>query len=429
MHQLTVFIALLCATFSHASVLNIVPESVDAAAWIIYDPQSEQVIAEHHSHVQRAPASLTKMMVAYITLKEIQAGRLKTTDVITATNIVHVVQGDESQMHLRVGQQITVDQLLTGLIVMSANDAAVTLAERIAGDIPHFVDQMNAEAKSLGMKNSHFMNPAGITMDAHYSSAADLAILADHLIKQYPNYLYYSKQLSYTWNGRIHHATNGLLKQDPTVDGLKTGYTQAAGYNLALTAQRENIDQKLSQRRLIVVVLGTKSAQKRLQIADQLLNLAYRYTQDEIILNPKQPIALFPVISGKVKSYTLYNPKPHTITASLYGSDRPINLKYFDRSTQLIKENDQFVQPLEHTRLRLNVQLTQKELIAPLKQNLNLASIQVFQNNQLIKDIPLSMHVQLEQASWFERLIEWFKYNLPFFSHEKQTKTTIYPVK
>lgn len=429
MQTFTVIITLLFTSFLHASVLNIAPESVDAAAWIIYDPQSEQVIAEHQSHVQRAPASLTKMMVAYITLKEIQAGRLKTTDIITASNIVHVVQPDESQMFLRQGQTITVDQLLTGLIVMSANDAAVTLAEHITGDLPHFVARMNAEAQSLGMKNTHFTNPAGITMEGHYSSAADLAILAHHLIKQYPNYLSYSKQLSYTWNGRIHHATNGLLKQDPTVDGLKTGYTQAAGYNLALTANRENYHDKIKYRRLIVVVLGTKSAQKRLKVADQLLNLAYRYTQNEIILDSKQPLALFPVIGGKVKSYTLYNLQPQTITSSLYESNTPINLKNFDQNTQLLKENNESIQPQTQTHLRFDTKLVQQQLIAPIKQSMILASIQIFQNNQLIKDIPLSASLKLEQASWFERLVEWLKYKLPFFYHENLTKTLIYPVK
>ncbi|EPA9152869.1 D-alanyl-D-alanine carboxypeptidase PBP6B, partial [Acinetobacter baumannii] len=122
--------SIFCTTLTNAALLNIAPESVEAAAWTIVDTQSGQIIAEHNSHVQRAPASLTKMMVAYIALKEIKAGKLKLNEVITATPVVSVVQWDESQMYLKAGEQISVDQLLAGLIVMSANDAAVTLAEK-----------------------------------------------------------------------------------------------------------------------------------------------------------------------------------------------------------------------------------------------------------------------------------------------------------
>ena len=135
-------LSLLCSTIVNAALLNLVPESVEAPAWTILDTQSGQVIAEHNSHEQRAPASMTKMMVAYIALKEIEAGRLKKDEIITATPVVKMVQWDESQMYLKEGEQISVDQLLAGLIVMSANDAAVTLAERISGTVPSFIHRI-----------------------------------------------------------------------------------------------------------------------------------------------------------------------------------------------------------------------------------------------------------------------------------------------
>src|SRR5690606_8086867 len=131
------------------------------------------------------------MMVAYIALKEIKAGHLKKNEILTATPVVQVVQWDESQMYLKAGEQISVDQLLAGLVVMSANDAAVTLAERISGDIPKFIERMNKEAKALGMNDTNFQNPAGITMPEHYSSAADLARLGQALVTETPDYLYY----------------------------------------------------------------------------------------------------------------------------------------------------------------------------------------------------------------------------------------------
>lgn len=425
---LTSFLALLCTTITHASVLTINPDSVEAASWIIYDPQSKQTIAEYNSHAQRAPASLTKMMVAYLTLKAIQEGKLKTTDTITASDIVHVVQPDESQMFLRQGQQITVDQLLSGLIVMSANDAAVTLAQKLGGDIPHFVEMMNSEAKALGMTDTHFMNPAGITMDGHYASAADLAKLANTLIQQYPQYLSYSKQTSYSWNGRTHHATNILLKQDPTVDGLKTGYTAAAGYNLALTANRPAMNPDFPERRLIVVVMGTKSAYKRAQVAYELMNMAFNYTRDEVAIKANQMIAQLPVINGKQNVFNLKANQSRIITTSLYDSNIPINMKNFSNTSGLITNNGQTITPSQETKTQLSVQLDQKQLTAPLNQEMNLANIKVFQNNQLIEDFSLSAKVELERASLFERFIHWLKHILPFFS-DNATEAIVYPIK
>jgi D-alanyl-D-alanine carboxypeptidase (penicillin-binding protein 5/6) len=139
---------------------------------------------------------------------------------------------------------------------MSANDAAVTLAEKISGSVPQFVARMNQEAQALGMKDTHFSNPAGITMPDHYSTAADLGLLAKAIVQDTPEYLYYSKMPSFSYNQRFHHATNLALKMDPTADGLKTGYTKAAGYNLALTAERPTFNPDVEKRRLIVVVLG-----------------------------------------------------------------------------------------------------------------------------------------------------------------------------
>ena len=137
--SLFTLLSLFCTTLANAQLLNIAPESVEAQAWSIIDAQSGQTIAEYNSNAQRAPASLTKMMVAYIALKEIKAGKLRKDEILTATPVVKMVQWDESQMYLKEGEQISVDQLLAGLIVMSANDAAVTLAERISGNVPAFL--------------------------------------------------------------------------------------------------------------------------------------------------------------------------------------------------------------------------------------------------------------------------------------------------
>ncbi|KMV00967.1 D-alanyl-D-alanine carboxypeptidase [Acinetobacter sp. VT 511] len=408
-------IATLCffmSAISHAALLNINPESVEAEAWTILDSQTGQTIASHNEDLQRAPASLTKMMVAYITLKEIQAGKLDKNEVITATSVVNMVMWDESQMYLKEGDQISVDQLLAGLIIMSANDAAVTLAEKISGSVPKFVERMNKEAQALGMTHSHFQNPAGITMPEHYSTAADLAKLSQALVNETPNYLFYSKQQSFSYNQHFHRATNLLLKIDPTVDGLKTGFTRAAGYNLAATAIRPSMDMSLSNRRLIVVVMGSKSAIKRAEVAHKLMNLAYTYTRNEVALKDKQVLAELPVVQSTLKMFKVATKKPELITTSLYDQSYSIDLNQFDQSTQRVMldtGNDtlQSIEPLRETQTHLNIEVNETQLTAPLAKVMQLATVNVYQNNQLIRTILIEDQVDIEESNFFEKFLQW----------------------
>lgn len=430
--SLCFFLSFLCSTFANAALLKIDPLSVEAEAWTILDPQSGQVIAEHNSNVQRAPASLTKMMVAYIALKEISAGKLNKNEILTATPVVNIVQWDESQMYLKPSEQISVDQLLAGLIVMSANDAAVTLAERISGGIPQFLTRMNQEAKALGMKDTHFSNTAGISMDDHYSTAHDLALLGQALTTQTPDYLYYSKQPSFTYNVHFHRATNILLKQDSSVDGLKTGFTKAAGYNLALTANRPTTNLDMPNRRLIVVVLGAKNALKRAEIAHKLMNLAYTYTRDEIAIKDKQLIAELPVIQSTLKMFKVESKHPQYVTTALYNPDLMINLNQFDNTSYRIAQADPFgvispVEPLQQTKTHLNVELSTQSLTAPLAKIVQLAQIHVYQDNKLIQTFMIEDDVQIEEASWFEKLIYWFK-NLFSFGSATAVTAKTYPL-
>ncbi len=408
-------IATLCffmSAISHAALLNINPESVEAEAWTILDSQTGQTIASHNEDLQRAPASLTKMMVAYITLKEIQAGKLDKNEVITATSVVNMVMWDESQMYLKEGDQISVDQLLAGLIIMSANDAAVTLAEKISGSVPKFVERMNKEAQALGMTHSHFQNPAGITMPEHYSTAADLAKLSQALVNETPNYLFYSKQHSFSYNQHFHRATNLLLKIDPTVDGLKTGFTRAAGYNLAATAIRPSMDMSLSNRRLIVVVMGSKSAVKRAEVAHKLMNLAYTYTRNEVALKDKQVLAELPVVQSTLKMFKVATKKPELITTSLYDQSYRIDLNQFDQSTQRVMLDTgngtlQSIEPLRETQTHLNIEVNETQLTAPLAKVMQLATVNVYQNNQLIRTILIEDQVDIEEANFFEKFLQW----------------------
>ena len=425
-------LSLFCSTLVNATLLGIDPLSVEAEAYTILDPQSGQIIAENNSHVQRAPASLTKMMVAYITLKEIQAGKLNKNEILTATSVVNMVQWDESQMYLKPGEQISIDQLLAGLVVMSANDAAVSLAERISGNVPAFVARMNQEAQALGMKDTHFANPPGVTMDDHYSTAHDLALLGQALVTKTPDYLSYSKQQSFSYNQHFHRATNILLKTDDSVDGLKTGFTKAAGFNLALTANRPTTNFDIPNRRLIVVVLGAKSGLKRAEVAHKLINLAYNYTRNEVAIKDKQLIAELPVIKSTLKMFKVEAQKSQIITTSLYNSPAIIDMRHFDDANQRIISTDAYgistaVEPVQQTKTHLDVQLNTRSLTAPLAQIMDLAKINVYQNNQLIQTLNIQGNVQIEEASWFESVISWFKNILPFSSSNGgQAKT--YPL-
>ena len=421
-------LGLFCSSASYANLLNIAPESVEAEAWTIVDPQSGQIIAEHNSHVQRAPASLTKMMVAYIALKEIQSGKLNPNEILTVSPVINHVMWDESQMRLTIGESVSVDTLLSGLIVMSANDGALMLAERISGSVPNFVARMNAEAQALGMKDSHFANPPGITMPEHYSSAADLALLGQALVNETPSYLHYSKMPNFTYHNRFHRATNLLLQVDPTVDGLKTGFTRAAGYNLALTAKRPTGNPYAPERRLLVVVLGTPSAQKRAEVAHKLMNVAYTYTRNEAVIQAGQTVAEIPV---KKSNYTWFHVKalsPQVATTSLYQQSFPIHLKDFDQASQRLRYmaptgEQQVIEPLNNTKTKVDIRLPEQSLAAPLHQKMDLAEVKVYQNDNLIRTFSIENQVEVDNLNIFSQFFAWL--NDLWHQVERKAKITL----
>ena len=238
-----------------------------------------------------------------------------------------------------------------------------------------------------------------------------------------PDYLAYSKQTSFTYNQHFHRATNILLKQDPSVDGLKTGYTKAAGYNLALTANRPALDSDSPERRVVVVVMGTKSAQKRAEVAHTLLNLAYSYTRNEVAIKPKQMIAELPVVKSTLRMFKIESSQPKFVTTSLYEQPHAINLSQFDQNTQRLQLANaqgrlETLEPAQRTQTHVNVELSEKLLTAPLAQVMKLATVHVYQNNQLINSFAIEEHVNIVEANIFERIMMWFGSLFNFFSHQ-----------
>jgi D-alanyl-D-alanine carboxypeptidase (penicillin-binding protein 5/6) len=230
------------------------------------------------------PASLTKLMTAYLAFDAIKHGTLSLQQSLTVPHAAVRSNGGESRMLLNAGQPVTVDELLHGLIVQSGNDAAIMLALYIAGSEIAFVDMMNKEAKRLGMLNTNFTNPVGMPDAQHYSSASDLALLAAAIVRDYPQHYPMFGLREYTFNNVVQANRNRLLWIDPYADGLKTGHTEAAGYCLVGSASR-------NKRRLFSVLLGASSDNLRATESQKLLNYGFQYFDAVHLYKKDQPVA------------------------------------------------------------------------------------------------------------------------------------------
>lgn len=252
------------------------PPAVAAASWLVVDGESGRVLAEHNADERRDPASLTKLMTAYVVMEALKRGALSLDEAVTVSAAdVGGVAGDEARMYLQAGQRAKVGDLLRGLIVASANDAALVLANRVGTNGPGFARLMNDSAFRLGMKNSHFVTSSGVTTPNHYTTARDLSQLALKLTADFPEYYALSSQQSFSYGGFSKKNKNSLLAFDSSVDGLKTGHTQAAGWCIVATAKRKLADSRVP-RRAFVVVLGAPSDKQRISFAQQLLEYAFR---------------------------------------------------------------------------------------------------------------------------------------------------------
>lgn len=246
---------------------------IDAKSWVLLDATSNQVINSDNATLQIEPASLTKIMTAYLVFNALKEKRLDLNQQITVSTRAWKVDASSSKMFIDPATPVSISDLLYGLIVQSGNDASVALAEAVAGSEDAFVVQMNREAARLGMKSTRYANSHGLPSPDNFSTAFDLAILASRLIADHPEYYktYYSTK-SFTYNKITQANRNRLLWLDPSVDGMKTGHTEAAGYCLISSAIRPNGS---GQRRLISIVTGTKSDQIRAQESLKLLNWGF----------------------------------------------------------------------------------------------------------------------------------------------------------
>ena len=270
---------------AHAAAPVPAPPAVNARSWILVDHFTGRVLAQNNADERSEPASLTKLMTAYVVFTALREGRAKPSDMVTISEHAWRTQG--SRTFVQVGTQVPLDILLKGMIVQSGNDATVALAERLGGSEAAFAQMMNEYARRLGMKSSHFVNSDGLPSPDHYATARDLATLSSALIREFPQYYPLFSLREFLWNNIRQGNRNTLLDKDPSVDGLKTGHTDTAGFCLASSANRNGM-------RLIAVVMGSPSEKAREEASAALLNYGYTFfetlrikTAHEAVLKPR----------------------------------------------------------------------------------------------------------------------------------------------
>ncbi|MDH2916016.1 MAG: D-alanyl-D-alanine carboxypeptidase, partial [Gallionella sp.] len=268
-------------TFSGAQALPTDPQ-LAAKQYALYDFSSQQMLLEHDANTRVAPASLTKLMTAYVVFDALKQNKISLRQSLEPTAYALRLQNEEPRMFLEVGKDARVEELLRGLIVQSANDAARVLAEAIANHEIAFADLMNQQAQRLGMRNTHFANATGVAEEQHYSSAHDLALLAAALLRDFPEFYPLYALREYKYNGINQFNRNRLLWLDPYVDGLQTSYTEEAGFSLVASSKHDN-------RRLISVVLGAEKENLRSTESQRLLNLGFQQFEMAPLYRKDQP--------------------------------------------------------------------------------------------------------------------------------------------
>lgn len=349
------------------------PPQVDARAYILADYQTGKVLAASNATDRMEPASLTKLMTAYIVFHELSVGKLKLEDMVTVSE--HAWRSEGSRTFIELGKPVSVNDLILGMIVQSGNDATIALAERIAGTEDTFAQLMNSTAKSLNMVGSHFENSSGLPSPQHYTTARDMSLLAIAMIRDYPQYYKYYSVREFEHNGIKQQNRNGLLEKDPSVDGLKTGHTDSAGFCLVTSAHREGM-------RLVSVVLGSTSMKARENASAALLGYGFTFYDTKLIVKGGTALATTHVWKAAHPTAEL------GITDNLYMT--------LARGQSDVKTTVE-VQP---------------KLIAPLAADANVGTVHVFSGTKELTTVALHPLKAVAAGGWWRRLIDtirlWF---------------------
>lgn len=372
-------LALLVSALSPVAAQMPQPPEIAARAYLLLDVTTGQVLASKDPESPVEPASLTKLMSAYLVFDALRAGKITLTQTFGVSERAWKVPG--SRMFIEPRMQVPVDDLIKGMIVQSGNDATVALAEGVAGSVERFVELMNQQAKALGMPSTVYRNPEGLTAPGHTTTARDLATLATRLMNDFPQYVGYYSIQRYRYPGTP--ATNEtnrnlLLFRDPTVDGLKTGHTDAAGYCLVATARRSVPglgDGPAGQRRLLSVMLGASSENARAAESQKLLNWGYTAFDTVRLLAANQPAAEPRIWKGKADTVKLGRAEGVVVS----------------------------VPAGEGTRLKSEI-VRPAPLVAPLQKGQGVGSLRVTTAaGQPVVEVPLTVLETVEEAGVFGR--------------------------
>jgi len=376
---LSALLGFLLMTSAHAQTIT--PPTIAARAWLVLDASSQQVLASQEADTRVEPASLTKIMTAYLTFSAIRDKQLDMNQTINVSTHAWKVDSSSSKMFIEPDTAVRVTDLLHGLIVQSGNDAAVTLAEAVAGDQAAFTVLMNRQAAQMGLKNTRFANPHGLPDPNNYSTARDLSVLAWRLITDFPEFYKIYSVKSFTYNKISQSNRNRLLWLDETVDGMKTGHTQAAGYCLIASAVRSNDS---GQRRLISVVLGAESDNMRAQESQKLLNWGFMNFQSFKIYSKDQAVLTPVVWKGSRDAVRL-------------GFNRDVYVSLPRGLTAHLKSVVQRTDPL----------------IAPIAQYRQVGTLKVLADGKVISELPLQALDQVNEATIFGRTLDSLRLLLP----------------
>jgi D-alanyl-D-alanine carboxypeptidase (penicillin-binding protein 5/6) len=332
-HRLFLFAGLVLfflnfAVFAGDAVLIPNPPTIAASSYILEDFNSDRVLAEKDADKKLAPASLTKIMTAYVIYRELASGHLTLDDKVTISQKAWQTSG--SKMFVEVGKQVRIEDLLKGMIIQSGNDASVALAEHVGGSEATFAIMMNQHAARLGMSNSHFENSMGLPTLNHYTTARDLSKLTRALIREFPEYYRWDSQKEFTYNKITQQNRNKLLWRDKTVDGVKTGFTDDAGYCMVASAKREEM-------RLISVVMGTASPEARANESQALLNYGFHFYETHRLYQVNTLIKEVRVWGGESKMVQLGLAKDLYVT---------IPRRHYNDLKAVIKINQEITAPI-----------------------------------------------------------------------------------
>ncbi|GHC25587.1 D-alanyl-D-alanine carboxypeptidase family protein [Aidingimonas halophila] len=381
LRRLVLFLSLICLVLSPvtassqevpgAQALIPAPPELNATSWLLMDADTGEVLVEHNADEALPPASLTKLMTAYLVEHELNQGNLSLDDQVSVSENAWRTGG--SRMFIQEGSNVALEELLRGIIIASGNDASVAVAEHIAGSESSFADLMNQQAERLDMDNTHFVNSTGLPDPDHYSSARDLAKLSRHIIEDYPEHYAIYAEREFTYNDIRQSNRNRLLWRDSSYDGLKTGHTEAAGYCLVASAERDDM-------RLISVVMGTESENARAEETQRLMSYGFRFFETTTLYDAGEELDSPRVWGGEADHLSV-------------GVDEEVRL------TLPRGSNDE-----------LSASLNMPESIdVPVAQGDRIGTLEITLADEVVKEVPLVALEDLDEGSFFKRMMDIIK--------------------